>query len=1856
MIQTVMNFKNSIVAFLIVTLVAGFAHANVSVEIYSRDEGLGDYNMSKPRIYIKNTGTEAITDFYYRYYFETENGKAPMLAEYYTPDENVMLIPYGSGYYIQYNVNGINLTPDGLHPDGSGNVVGLHYNDWTAWDKTNDYSNTQSASFSQNQNITLYVNNTLVYGTEPGGVAGSVLREVWTGISGITIADIPLGTDPDVVGSMSSLDAPKYTDDNYGARMSGYITAPVSGDYTFFIASDDYSEFYLSSDDDPVNKGTAITSVSGWTQPYEWNKYSSQQSAPQTLVAGNRYYIEILHKEGAQGDHCEVGWLKPGESGTPLVVPGTVLTPYVPEVIPETPILSVTNVTSNTITLSWTNVANELGYIIQMASRGGGFSHLTSLLGDISSYTVNSLEEQVSYHFKIKAYNSFGESDPSNAALATTFASTAGKISREVWTGVYGNLVANIPTGTTPSFTDEITSLETQQQWMDYYGQRIRGYIVPPTTGDYTFFIASDDNSNLWLSTDNDPENKALIAWVSGYTDYHAYTKYSTQKSVAISLTAGVPYYIEILHKDGNQNDNLSVGWCKPGDGTGWPFEVIPATYLSPYVVPTLPDAPDGLAATPLSATQIDVTWNDNSSNESGFTIERSVGGESFVVVGNCAMNVTTFHDGGLSENTQYTYRVSAWNGVGSAVSASTVDAITFSQAIQITPDVELLSFAVYSSENTTIKDHSYFNGGGAVGSNGMVEIFPEAIINGNAISGGNIVLHPQATVVGDATAAGTVTLESSAVVTGEVTSGGTVPSLTIPEKTITIGTEDITVEQGQNVTKTPGIYNDVLVKTGGTLTLSAGQYSFASLFLQPEAHIKLDVGSIAVLDVDIQGNCEFSDRSTVTFVSVEGGYIPFIRFYTNDNDNIRIGCEVILNGTFTAPHGTINMYSRAQCKGALYGKNITIEPDAIINSEMNDPNGDYDGDHIHNIIEVVMGTDPYSDTSYIPIAIPSVGFIDNSQDVTITYDYSIYFPDYAFATAMEATFPAGALQVAYIPLLPIVKNFPESNLLFDEEGYEVTGRYLGFHSANELVGGNRITVELPIKVSATTTHFEPKQDNGSGIYAAPAQLGDQDEDSQEAELDSDKEIIFVGKRKNGGKTVYMDGYVFSSNLQAVCGAMLAIKQSDPDINKMILTIEYDDYSTSPATPGTPFTQELFLDDDIFRMNRKFIADNMIKITKVKFEMKDGSTTVGSYEAAVPEYPLRPGQTAYIVAQHSDRNSRTTDDFDGSTDAGLLDFSYLAGDVTFESAPFSEGRIIRSSGSGGVESFDYDYFLTDHLGSTRMAVRKGASDKAEIVEATMYSPYGIMKPVKNNAGLDVRGKFTTKEFDEEGESIGRMLVDMGFAFDPAELNLDPTKHNAIGLFYTEESLAAEDQVGDVFYCEIDDVANTARAKGSVHCSIAKEVKWIHVLLGYVDDDGNGNPAFDVNCKIENIDETIGPGSKVEISQDFSGKTSLPSTLTKSAIDIDRDDAYYTGGINAYYFGARYYDPETGVWLSTDPAGQGWNAYGYCNNNPIIIVDPDGKIWIIVGAMLMGAWLGGASQNNWNPAFWQWENDADTWRGVIIGGVAGGLLGAGAYFGGWYEMSINFQYLSNFGSSVGIKLTQIGEAINFTAWGTYASVGSLGAATIFGAYSIYNYGQGTSGFDGGKYQQDFTWGYQLTLGSESSMGIPQYTLNYNTPGGYNYYKNSFTYGQFHNYNTATGDITRQGMIGFRLGGHVSAYTHNDVKYLGGGDTDQGWTGGGGISIIDRQGNIHEVMNDCFTGIAPREIDNKNNYNIGADGHTYWRQSIYNQTLNKAYTFARNNHGVRTINTSGWSQNIIHDHPWINTHRFKYQNWK
>jgi len=171
------------------------------------------------------------------------------------------------------------------------------------------------------------------------------------------------------------------------------------------------------------------------------------------------------------------------------------------------------------------------------------------------------------------------------ACILTMFSAwrvMGGGATRQVWLGVPGSslgaLEADPRFPAAPDRVETLNKLQSPPDWGDRYGERIAGYLVPPRTGEYTFWIAGDDACALRISTDDAPARVREVARVRGYTAPHAWDASPEQKSPALHLEAGRPYYFEVLHKEGGGADHVAVAWRGPGIERS----VIDGRYLRP--------------------------------------------------------------------------------------------------------------------------------------------------------------------------------------------------------------------------------------------------------------------------------------------------------------------------------------------------------------------------------------------------------------------------------------------------------------------------------------------------------------------------------------------------------------------------------------------------------------------------------------------------------------------------------------------------------------------------------------------------------------------------------------------------------------------------------------------------------------------------------------------------------------------------------------------------------------------------------------------------------------------------------------------------------------------------------------------------------------------------------------------------------------------------------------------------------------------------------------------------------------------------------------------------------------------------
>jgi hypothetical protein len=89
----------------------------------------------------------------------------------------------------------------------------------------------------------------------------------------------------------------------------------------------------------------------------------------------------------------------------------------------------------------------------------------------------------------------------------------------------------------------------------------------------------------------------------------------------------------------------------------------------------TSPVAPTAFTAVPLSSTRIKLTWSDNSSNELGFNIYRSVNGGPFSLLTTLPPDTVSYINGSLTPGTMHLYGITSFNAEGQSSAAITTAA-----------------------------------------------------------------------------------------------------------------------------------------------------------------------------------------------------------------------------------------------------------------------------------------------------------------------------------------------------------------------------------------------------------------------------------------------------------------------------------------------------------------------------------------------------------------------------------------------------------------------------------------------------------------------------------------------------------------------------------------------------------------------------------------------------------------------------------------------------------------------------------------------------------------------------------------------------------------------------------------------------------------------------------------------------------------------------------------------------------------------------------------------------------------------------------------------------------------------------
>lgn len=158
---------------------------------------------------------------------------------------------------------------------------------------------------------------------------------------------------------------------------------------------------------------------------------------------------------------------------------------------------------------------------------------------------------------------------------------------REIWWNIPGQRVFDLvrhPAYRGAADRKDVIDQIDDSDLGELHGARYTTLLEVPVTGEYTFYISSDDGSEIWLSKDETQNDMSCIAGVKGFTLRHNWSNQLGQKSVPIKLEKGRKYFLCVLRKQEYTNDHVSVAWTGPG-------------IEEPAVIPldafTLPAAPE---------------------------------------------------------------------------------------------------------------------------------------------------------------------------------------------------------------------------------------------------------------------------------------------------------------------------------------------------------------------------------------------------------------------------------------------------------------------------------------------------------------------------------------------------------------------------------------------------------------------------------------------------------------------------------------------------------------------------------------------------------------------------------------------------------------------------------------------------------------------------------------------------------------------------------------------------------------------------------------------------------------------------------------------------------------------------------------------------------------------------------------------------------------------------------------------------------------------------------------------------------------------------------------------------------------
>ncbi|HYG38138.1 MAG TPA: fibronectin type III domain-containing protein, partial [Cytophagales bacterium] len=483
------------------------------------------------------------------------------------------------------------------------------------------------------------------------------------------------------------------------------------------------------------------------------------------------------------------------------------VTTAVPTPPPAPTATASTDISQTGFTANWSSVTEATAYELDVS--GNSFASMIpgydALTVSNTTQTVSGLAPATFYEYRVRAINADGESESSNVISVTTenvpppppaptatFATNIETTSFTAnWTpideatgyelDVSGNNFASLIPGydalAVSSTSHNVTNLEPSTPYkykvraVNENGISVSSNEIEATTEDLpppetpTGFAANAFSSNQidlsWM--DNSDEDNYILEWSADGNDPWTAFPAIDPNTLTFShtgLAENTTYYYRLT----------AVNAEGPSG-----YATANATTLA-----TIPVTPANLTATTASSTQINLSWDNNATNETGYIIEGgTTAGGPYTQIATTGANVTTYQNTGLSGNTTYYYIVKATNSAG-ASSASNEASATTPAVVTVPPAPANLTATAISSTRIDLEWDDTPNETGYIIERGTTTGGPYTEI---ATTGANVTTYQNTGLSGSTTYYYVVRAENSAGPSGASNeAGATTPAVvTVP-------------------------------------------------------------------------------------------------------------------------------------------------------------------------------------------------------------------------------------------------------------------------------------------------------------------------------------------------------------------------------------------------------------------------------------------------------------------------------------------------------------------------------------------------------------------------------------------------------------------------------------------------------------------------------------------------------------------------------------------------------------------------------------------------------------------------------------------------------------------------------------------------------------------------------------------------------------------------------------------------------------------------------------------------------------------------------------------------------------------